>query len=497
MTNRIVNIADYRLTMETLRREGYLYLVDMVGIDRGDRLGVIVYISQAEHADNIIAIETYADSRENPSLPTISNLWAVANVYEREVYDFFGIRFEGHPDLRRIFLRSDWRGYPLRKDYDETNPIPTTPEDFVDDFDEDDYVVNFGPQHPAMHGVLHLRVALNGEIVTKIDPNFGYIHRGIEKMCESYTYPQILHLTDRLDYLSATMNRHAFCMAVEQGLQIEVPRRAQYIRTITDELSRIASHLLGWGCMAMDMGSITAFVYGMRDREKILDIFEESGGGRMFPALCTIGGLTQDVHPNFQHRIAEFVPYMRKMLREHHLLFTHNPISEGRMRGVGQLLRKDAISLGITGPSGRASGWRNDLRKSAPYGAYADADFEEVIRNGGDCYDRYLIRLDEIEQSLRIIEQLNDKLPEGAVIEKPKPVVKLPEGDFFARTEASRGQFGVHISSDGSSHPTRVKFRSPCMPLVGGLKHVAIDTKISDLIMLGASFDYVIPCIDR
>jgi NADH-quinone oxidoreductase subunit C/D len=348
-----------------------------------------------------------------------------------------------------------------------------------------------------MHGVLHLRVALDGEIVRSIDPRFGYIHRGIEKMCESYTYPQILHLTDRLDYLSGTMNRHAVCLCVEKALEMEVPQRAVVVRTIFDELTRIASHLLGWGSMCMDMGAVTAFIYAMRDREKIMDIFEETAGGRLMVNYHVIGGVATDIHPGFQKRVAEFVPYMRKMLKEHHLLFTGNPIATGRMKDVGFLSRERAIALGVTGPAGRASGWANDIRKADPYAAYGEVDFEQMLRTDGGTFDRYIIRLDEIEQSLKIIEQLVERIPEGSYAEKTKPMVKLPEGDFFQRVENARGQFGVHITSRGDKYPYRVKFRSPSMVLVGALKAIAPTNKVADLIMLGGSLDYVIPCIDR
>ncbi len=500
--------------------ESYDFLIDLIGMDYGDSLGVIYYLSPSKHPSQLLVLKTSTADRGRPELFSVCDLWDTAFIYEREAYDFFGIRFINHPDMRRIFLRSDWKGYPFRKDYDADpaiNPVPLENElisnmervpsitmkmgERIEStqplFGEDDYVVNFGPQHPAMHGVLHLRVSLDGEIIKKIDPNFGYIHRGVEKMCESYTYPQILHLMDRLDYLSGTMNRHAVCLCCERALELEVPERAQYIRTIFDELTRIASHLLGWGCMCMDMGSITAFVYGMRDREKIMDIFEETAGGRLMANYSVIGGLAQDIHPNFQRRVKEFIPYMRKMLKEHHLLFTGNPIATGRMRGIGHLTKENAISFGVTGPSGRASGWKNDIRKIAPYAAYGKVDFEEVIRTEGLTFDRYIIRLDEIEQSLRIIEQLIDNIPEGPYAAKTKPVVRLPEGEFFQRVENARGQFGVHITSKGDKNPYRIKFRSPSLVLVGALETIAAEAKVADLIMIGASLDYVIPCIDR
>ncbi len=510
-------------TARFLRHEAseiYDFLIDIVGMDYGDNMGVIYYLSPSRKPEQLLVLKTSTADREHPELFSVYDLWDSASVYEREVYDFFGIQFINHPDMRRIFLRQDWKGYPLRKDYDaspEVNPVPLENEVIADMerthsitmkmgdriettsyvFDNNDYVVNFGPQHPAMHGVLHLRVALDGEIIKKIDPVFGYIHRGVEKMCENYTYPQILHLTDRLDYLSGTMNRHAVCLCCENALELEVPERAHYIRTIFDELTRIASHLLGWGCMCMDMGSITAFVYGMRDREKIMDIFEETAGGRLMANYNVIGGVAQDIHPNFQKRVKKLIPYIRKMLKEHHLLFTGNPIARGRMKGIGLLTKEKAISLGATGPSGRASGWHNDLRKINPYAAYAKVDFEEVMREEGLTFDRYIIRLDEIEQSLRIIEQLIDNIPEGPFAAKTKAVIRLPEGEFFQRVENARGQFCVYINSKGDKSPYRIKFRSPSLTLVGALKAIATDSKVADLIMLGASLDYVIPCIDR
>ncbi len=522
---KVLNITvpkeNLRETALLLRDEcGMDFLMDIVGMDYGDTLGTIYRLSSTQNPTEIVELKTSTDDKTDPQLDSIHDLWDSAALYEREVHDFFGIRFVNHPDMRRLFLRSDWKGFPLRKDYDanpEINPVPLENE-LIDDmervptielkmgqkiedthmlFDKDEYVVNFGPQHPATHGVLHLRVSLEGENIKKIDPNFGYIHRGIEKMSEAYTYPQILHLTDRLDYLSGTINRHAVCLCCENALQLEVPERAHYIRTIFDELTRIASHLLGWGCMAMDMGSITAFVYGMRDREKIMDIFEETAGGRLMANYNVIGGVAQDIHPNFQRKVKEFIPYMRKMLKEHHLLFTGNPIARGRMEDIGYLSKEKAISLGAGGPTGRASGWSNDVRKIAPYAAYNKVDFKEMLRTDGMTFDRYIIRLDEIEESLKILEQLIDNIPEGDFVAKTKAIIRLPEGEFLQRVENARGEFDVYINSKGDKSPYRIKFRSPCIPLVNALNATCLDTKVADLIMVGASLDYVVPCIDR
>jgi NADH-quinone oxidoreductase subunit C/D len=247
----------------------------------------------------------------------------------------------------------------------------------------------------------------------------------------------------------------------------------------------------------VDKGAVTAFVYGMRDREKIMDIFEETCGGRLMLNYNVIGGVMADIHPNFQRKVKTFIPYMRKMLKEYHLLFTGNPIARGRMEGVGYLSKEQAITLGATGPTGRASGWSNDIRKIEPYAAYRQADFNEILRSDGLTFDRYIIRLDEIEESLKILEQLIDNIPPGVYAAKTKAIIKLPEGEYHQRVEGARGEFDVYINSKGDKYPYRVKFRSPSMTLVNVLKYITTGTKVADLIMLGGSLDYVVPCIDR
>ncbi|MBO4531790.1 MAG: NADH-quinone oxidoreductase subunit D [Paludibacteraceae bacterium] len=516
-----VSPEQLRKVAQKLKSEGFDVLLNLTGMDYNDKFGVIYHLTSTVDKMAMLVLKVQTPDREKLDIPTVSDIWESANLYEREAYDFFGIRFIGHPDLRRIFLRADWNGFPFRKDYDanpELNPVPLVNQTISDmedmptlSFDKDgklvtkhnqlfengEYVVNIGPQHPATHGVLHLRVSLEGEIIKKVDPNFGYIHRGIEKMCESKTYPQILQLTERLDYLSGTMNRHAFCLCAEKALGLEVPKRAQAVRVIFDELTRIASHLLGWGCMCMDMGSITAFIYGMRDREKIMDIFEETGGGRLMVGYNVIGGLADEVSDKFISQVKEFIPYMRKMIKEYHVLFSENPIAKGRMQGMGIMTKEQAASLGVTGPSGRASGWSCDVRKIEPYAGYDQVDFEEVLRSGGDTYDRYYIRLDEIEQSLRIIDYLINNLPDDGFKAKTPAIIKLPAGEYYQRVENARGDFGVYINSTGDKNPYRVKFRSPCMTLISALGPLCRNEKIADLIMIGASLDYVIPCADR
>ena len=363
--------------------------------------------------------------------------------------------------------------------------------------EEEEYNINMGPQHPSTHGVLRLVVSLQGEIVKSLKPHCGYIHRGIEKMCEKDTYPQIIHLTDRMDYLSAHINNHGVCLLVENALQIEVPERVKYIRTIIDELTRIQSHQLWWASFGMDLGGLTCFFYGLRDREKILDIFEESCGSRLLHSYYTPGGLMWDIHPNFQKNVKDFIKYFRKKIKDYDRLLTGNVIFEQRSKKIGCLSKEDAISFGITGPSGRASGFSCDVRKHYPYGVYDKADFKEIIFTEGDTYHRYVARMDEMLESMKIIEQLIDNIPAGDFSAKMKAVIKLPAGEYYQRVESARGELGMYCISDGNKSPYRIKFRSPSFCNLSVLDHISRGLKIADLVAIGASLDFVIPDIDR
>ena len=360
-----------------------------------------------------------------------------------------------------------------------------------------EYVINMGPQHPSTHGVLRLKVSLKGEIVKSIEPHIGYIHSGIEKMCESITYPQIIHLTDRMDYISAHINNEAVCLNVEKALEIDIPDRIKVIRTIMSELTRIQSHQLWWACFGMDLGGLTCFFYGLRDREKILDIFEETCGGRMIVSYNCPGGLMYDIHPNFQKRVKDFIKYFRKILPEYDQLLTGNVIFHERSKGIGTLTKEDAISFGVTGPTGRASGFSCDVRKHEPYSAYDRVQFKEILFNEGDTFHRYVARIDEMWESMNIIEQLIDNIPEGPFAIKMKPIIKLPEGEYYQRVETARGELGVFVISDGNKNPYRVKFRSPNFSNLSVLNHIAKGFKIADLVAIGGSLDLIIPEIDR
>ena len=514
----VVPDAKWHTVAETLKKAGYDWLACVVGEDWGDALGCTYYIKSTSDY-SMVSVKVTTTDRENPMLHSVYDVWEIARLEEREVYDFYGIKFINHPDMRRLYLRNDWVGFPLRKDYDENpeiNPIrlyhektDDTTVTYVEDaegnvtektatiFSPEEFVVNIGPQHPATHGVLRFRTSLDGEEVKKIDLYCGYIHRGVEKLCEKLTYPQTIHFYDRMDYFSALPNEHCVCACIEKALGIEAPRRAQVIRVMVDELSRIASHLLFFGTYCMDLGATTALFYGMRERETILDILEATTGARMSFNYNTIGGVRADLYPTFQEKVKEFLAIMPERLKEYHQLVTGNIIFQNRLKGVGVLSKEDAVDYGVAGPSGRASGWACDLRKTNPYSIYSELDFEQVVLDGCDSFDRYLVRLKEIEQSCKILEQLVDNIPEGDYCAKVPKIIKLPEGHWYQEVEACRGIFGVYIDSKGEKSPYRMKVNGTCLRLAGVVDHLTRGEKIADLITIGGSLDYVVPEIDR
>ena len=364
-------------------------------------------------------------------------------------------------------------------------------------FKSEEYFINMGPQHPATHGVLRLLLTIDGEIIKKVEPDLGYIHRSIEKMCESDSYQQIVHLTDRMDYLSSHINNEAVCLAVENALELEIPERVKVIRTLLDELTRIASHTLWWGVMGMDVGALTSYFYGFRDREMINDIFEETCGARLTMNYNIPGGLMQDIHPNFVKRVKEFIAHFKTKLPEYDRLLTGNVIFQKRTKGVGILSKEDAISFGASGPVGRASGYSCDVRKHHPYSAYDRVNFTEALDTEGDSFARYKVRIQEMWESLSIIEQLIDNIPEGDFKVATNAVIKLPKGEFYQKVETARGELGVFIISTGTKNPYRVKFRSPGLSNLSLLNHIAVGGKIGDLVASMATIDIVVPDIDR
>ena len=518
LENKEFGFDNFVSEMTKLKNEKHFdYLVTIVGEDFGEEgLGCIYILENTDTHERVSVKQIAKQIGDDHVLPTTYHLWKISNLLEREVYDFLGIKFLGHPDMRRLYLRNDFKGYPLRKDF-----RPEGTYSLVDDeepdygleysldrngnlvskqnklFTDDDFVINIGPQHPSTHGVLRLQTILDGETIKKIYPHLGYIHRGIEKMCESYTYPQTLALTDRMDYLSAMQTRHALCGVIEEAMGVELSDRIKYIRTIMDELQRIDSHLLYLGCFAQDLGALTAFLYCMRDREHVLNVMEETTGGRLIQNYYRIGGVQEDIDPNFVQNVKTLCTYLKPMIQEYLDVFGDNVITHNRLEKVGVMDKKNCISYGVTGCSGRASDWRSDVRKNHPYALYGEGDFEEIVCDTRDSMGRYYNRIEEIKQSIRIIEQLIDNIPEGDFYIKQKPVIKVPEGQWYFSTEGSRGEIGVYLDSRGDKSPYRLKLRPMGLNLVAALDEMCRGEKVADLITVGAGLDYIIPDIDR
>lgn len=517
----LVKVADAQLhaLVKALRDDlGFDYLVTIVGNDWKTSLGCVYYLTSTT-TKQFVSVRVETTDRDNPMLHSIADLYRIAGIFEREVYDFYGIVFIGNPDMRRLFLSIDWVGYPLRKDYnmnepqnavsvenerqsDYTSTWVEQPDGKVEKkevpvFAPDDFVVNIGPQHPATHGVLRFRTAVDGETIKKIDIYMGYIHRGVEKLSENLAYMQTLHFMDRLDYFSAHNYHHGLCLCIEKAAGIEVPERARVIRILMDELSRIASHCLFMGTFCMDLGATTMLFYTLRVREQVLDIMEKTCGARMTFNYDCIGGVMADLDPDFVKDVHALLEVLPKNVAEYKKLFTGNVIAKNRMEGVGVLSHEDAISFGITGPSGRASGWACDVRKTHPYSGYEKLDFEQVVRTEGDSMARFNNRLDEVMQSAHIIEQLIDNIPEGDYLAKVPKVLKLPVGHWFQVVEGCRGVFGVYLESDGSTKPYRLKLATPSLNAAAVVDHITVGQKIADLITIGGSLDYIVPDMDR
>ena len=304
-------------------------------------------------------------------------------------------------------------------------------------------------------------ITLNGETIKKLNRILVISIALLKKCVRALAYRQFIYVTSRMDYLSSHINNHGCALCVEKGLQIEVPPSAQVIRVLMDELTRLASHELWWGAMAMDLGAFTPFFHAFREREMINDIMEETCGARLTMNYMVPGGVMADIHPNFQKRVKEFINHFKSKIDEYDELVTGNIIFQNRMKGVGYLSKEDAISYGCTGPTARGSGVSCDIRKLYPYEVYDKLQFDEIIETGGDCFARYMVRMKEMRQSLSIIEQLIDNIPEGDFQAKTKAVLKLPKGEFYSRVETARGEFGVYIVSEGGTTPYRIKFRSP------------------------------------
>lgn len=363
-------------------------------------------------------------------------------------------------------------------------------------------VLNMGPQHPSTHGVLRLELELEGELIKKVIPHIGYLHRCFEKHAEAMQYNQVIPYTDRMDYLASMYNNFGYVIAVEKLMGIEVPERVQYIRLIMGELQRIASHLVALGTYGLDIGAFTPFLYLFRDREKILSLFEMTCGARLLYNYMWVGGLSHDIHPDFQRLTKEFINYFRPTIVELDNLLSYNKIFIERTANIGVLPVDTAINYGVTGPMLRGSGIKFDLRRNDPYSIYNRFDFDIPVGKGlvgtvGDCWDRYYVRVREMEESLKILEQAIDNIPEGDVQSAIPKRIKPPKGTVYSRVETPRGELGYFIISDGNANPFRVKVRAPSFVNLEILGELCKGHLVADVIAILGSVDIVLGEVDR
>ena len=518
-----------------------------------ERFEVIYHLLSLPHRTRIRIKARVTE--DDPCLASVTGIWKGANFMEREVYDLMGIRFSGHPDLRRILMPEDYdEGYPLRKDFPTEGKGWRSQFDFLPRLDEpavattegeipeeqkraflaegnvspsgsrrkEELLLNMGPQHPSTHGVLRVVLELDGERIVKATPDLGYLHRGVEKLAEGLAYMQIIPHTDRLDYVCSMTNNYAYVRAVEKLLGIEIPERAEYIRTIVAEMQRIIGHLFWLGTQALDIGAMTVFFWTFREREVLLDLFEKLCGARLTLNYYRIGGVDSDFTSDLVVRLKTFLDSFPDHVREYDELLQSNRIWLARTKNVAFISGEDAISFGLTGPVLRGSGIAYDVRKFEPYGAYDKVEWEVPVGKNGDTYDRYWVRMEEMRQSSRIIRQCLTQMPDGpivadvpTVIPPPKQKVmrdmeslihhfiiftqgfKPPKGETYCATEAPKGELGFFIISDGSPRPYRMKIRAPSFIHMGAFDHMARGYLISDIITIFGTYDIVMGECDR
>ena len=525
-------------------------LLDLFGIDerlREHKPAAAADFTVVYHLLNFSRCEEIrlkvAVSMGDLSVPTAVGVYPNANWYEREAWDMFGVSFSGHPNLRRILLPPTWEGHALRKDHparatemepfaldeamqaEEMEALTFRPEDWgMERATEDsEYMfLNLGPNHPSVHGVFRLALQLDGEVVVDAVPDIGYHHRGAEKMGERQSWHSYIPYTDRIDYLGGVMNNLAYVMSIEQLAGITVPDRAKVIRIMLAELFRISSHLVFYGTFAQDVGQMSPVFYMFADRERLFGIVEAITGGRMHPAWFRIGGVAQDLPRGWDKMMREFIDFLPARLDHYQKMTMDNSILKQRTVGIGTYTTAEALDWGVTGPNLRATGMDWDLRRDRPYGGYDQFEFEIPTANNGDCYDRAVVRVEEMRQSLRIIRQCLDNMPEGPYksdhpLTTPPPKERtlqdietlihhflnvswgpvIPAGEASVLIEATKGINSYHLISDGGTTSYRTRIRTPSFPHLQQIPLISRGLMIPDLIAIIASIDFVMADVDR
>lgn len=544
-------ICDVLRYLKTEVDKPYRTLYDLTAIDERVRTNrqdqpdsdftIVYHLLSYERNEDIRLKVALQD--EYPSIQTVTDIWPSANWYEREVWDMFGVTFEGHPHLRRILMPPTWEGHPLRKEHParatemgqfelpdekqdlEQEALQFRPEDWgmEPQGENGDFMfLNLGPQHPGTHGVLRFALQLDGEEILDVVPDIGYHHRGAEKMGERQSWHTFIPYTDRIDYLGGVMNNLAYVLAVEKLAGIEVPERVQVVRIMMSEIFRIASHLVWYGTFAQDIGALSPVFYMFNDRERIFEIVEAICGGRMHPSWFRIGGVAQDLPNGWDNLIREYLDYLPRRLDEYDKMVMRNRIFKKRTQGVGAYTVAEAIEWGVTGPGLRACGFEWDFRKKRPYSGYDQFEFDIPTAQAGDCYDRAVVRIEEIRQSLRIIEQCMNNMPSGPyksdhplttpplkehTMEDIETLINhflnvswgpvIPAGEAFFGIEATKGNNGYYLISDGSTIPYRVRIRAPSFPHMQMLPLISRRAMVPDLLAILGAMDFVLADIDR
>jgi NADH-quinone oxidoreductase subunit C/D len=545
---------DAKQVLEYLKRRApspYRTLYDLTGIDERSRrtrkdqppseFTVVYHLLSYERNEDVRV--KVALSGPSPAIPTVTDLWPSADWYERELWDMFGIQVEGHPNLRRILMPPWWEGHPLRKEHPsratEMGTFSMPPADdarYQEDlrlrpeewgFSSPEHgpepvYLNLGPQHPGTHGLLRVILQLRDEQILDAAVDIGYHHRGVEKLGERQTWHTFIPYTDRVDYLGGVMNNLAYVLAVEQLAGIEVPERAKVIRVMLAELFRISSHLVWYGTFAQDLGAMSPVFYMFTDRERVLDIIEAVTGGRMHPSWFRIGGVAADLPRGWEKSVGDFLRYLPSRLRDYDHLVMDSRILKARTVGVGEIALDDAIDWGVTGPNLRACGFDWDFRKRRPYSGYDRFQFDIPTAQRGDCYGRAQVRVEEIRQSLRIVEQCLENMPSGPykadhpLTSPPRkeqtmhdietlithflavswgPVV--PPGEAFVGIEATKGNNGYYLISDGGISSYRTRIRTPSFAHLQMLPMMCRGLELADLIAILGSIDFVLADVDR